>query len=48
MTGDVAIGITGLTKDYGQGHGLFDLDLEVRRDSSRSNARGYGVIFGLG
>jgi hypothetical protein len=31
MTGDVAIGTTGLTKDYGQGHGLFGLHLEVRR-----------------
>jgi beta-exotoxin I transport system ATP-binding protein len=26
-----AIRATGLTKDYGKGHGLFDLDLEVRR-----------------
>jgi hypothetical protein len=31
MTADVAIGTTGLTKDYGRGHGLFGLDLEVRR-----------------
>jgi ABC-2 type transport system ATP-binding protein len=30
MTRDVAIGITGLTKDYGRGHGLFGLDLAVR------------------
>ena len=28
---DVAIRTTRLTKDYGQGHGLFALDLEVRR-----------------
>ena len=28
---DAAIVCSGLTKDYGQGHGLFDLDLEVRR-----------------
>jgi ABC-2 type transport system ATP-binding protein len=26
-----AIACAGLTKDYGQGHGLFDLDLQVRR-----------------
>lgn len=28
---DTAISTTGLTKDYGGGHGLFDLDLEVCR-----------------
>ena len=28
---DAAIRASGLTKDYGKGHGLFDLDLEVRR-----------------
>ncbi len=28
---DAAIVCSGLTKDYGQGHGLFDLDLEVLR-----------------
>ena len=27
----MAIRASGLTKDYGKGHGLFDLDLEVRR-----------------
>ena len=27
----------GLSKDYGEGHGLFDLDLEVRR----------GAVFGF-
>jgi ABC-2 type transport system ATP-binding protein len=32
-----AIRCTGLTKDYGRGHGLFDLDLDVRR----------GEVFGL-
>ncbi len=26
-----AVSCSGLTKDYGQGHGLFDLDLEIRR-----------------
>jgi ABC-2 type transport system ATP-binding protein len=29
MSGDVAIRTTRLTKDYGQGRGLFGLDLEV-------------------
>ena len=29
--GSHAIRTSGLTKDYGSGHGLFDLDLEVRR-----------------
>jgi ABC-2 type transport system ATP-binding protein len=29
-TDDAAIACRGLTKDYGQGHGLFDLDLDVR------------------
>ncbi|HBV94329.1 MAG TPA: ABC transporter ATP-binding protein, partial [Chloroflexi bacterium] len=33
---DVAIRTEGLTKDYGEGHGLFDLDLEV----------GVGEVFG--
>jgi ABC-2 type transport system ATP-binding protein len=28
---DTAIRVSGLTKDYGKGHGVFDLDLEVRR-----------------
>ena len=28
---DMAISCRGLTKDYGGGHGLFDLDLDVRR-----------------
>ena len=28
---DAAIRTVGLTKDYGDGHGLYDLDLEVRR-----------------
>src|SRR6478672_352901 len=31
MAGDVAIRTTRLTKDFGGGHGLFGLDLEVRR-----------------
>jgi ABC-2 type transport system ATP-binding protein len=31
MSDDFAIRITRLTKDYGQGHGLFDLDLDVQR-----------------
>jgi ABC-2 type transport system ATP-binding protein len=31
MTDAAAIRIAGLTKDYGGGHGVFDLDLEVRR-----------------
>ncbi len=31
--GDVspAIACSGLTKDYGQGHGIFDLDLTISR-----------------
>ena len=29
--GPAAINCSGLTKDYGQGHGIFDLDLTVRR-----------------
>jgi hypothetical protein len=28
---DIAIRRSGLSKDYGQGRGLFDLDLEVQR-----------------
>jgi ABC-2 type transport system ATP-binding protein len=31
MTSHIAIGATRLTKDYGQGRGLFGLDLEVGR-----------------
>src|SRR6478672_5635882 len=31
MAGDVAIRTTRLTKDFGGGHGLFGLDLEVER-----------------
>ncbi len=31
MSDDFAIRMTGLAKDYGRGHGLFDLDLDVRR-----------------
>jgi ABC-2 type transport system ATP-binding protein len=31
MSDDFAIRMTRLTKDYGQGHGLFDLDLDVQR-----------------
>ena len=31
MSDGTAIRTRGLTKDYGQGHGVFDLDLEVRR-----------------
>jgi ABC-2 type transport system ATP-binding protein len=31
MTSHIAIGTTHLTKDYGQGRGLFGLDLEVQR-----------------
>ncbi len=31
MTDASAIRTSGLTKDYGRGHGVFDLDLEVRR-----------------
>jgi beta-exotoxin I transport system ATP-binding protein len=31
MSRELAIRITHLTKDYGRGHGLFDLDLDVRR-----------------
>jgi beta-exotoxin I transport system ATP-binding protein len=31
MSDDPAIRITRLTKNYGQGHGLFDLDLDVQR-----------------
>jgi ABC-2 type transport system ATP-binding protein len=31
MTSDVAIRTTRLTKDFGGGHGLFGLDLEVER-----------------
>ena len=31
MSADPAIAIRGLSKDYGSGHGLFDLDLEVER-----------------
>ena len=31
MNAHAAITTTGLSKDYGEGHGLFDLDLEVRR-----------------
>ena len=27
----LAISCAGLTKDFGEGHGLFDLDLQVRR-----------------
>ena len=37
MAYTVAIHTRGLTKDYGEGHGLFDLDLEVER----------GEIFGF-
>jgi ABC-2 type transport system ATP-binding protein len=37
MTYTEAIRTRGLTKDYGQGHGLFDLDLEIER----------GEIFGF-
>ena len=37
MTYAVAIRTRGLTKDYGEGHGLFDLDLEIQR----------GEIFGF-
>lgn len=37
MAYDVAIRTLGLTKDFGAGHGLFDLDLEVKR----------GEIFGF-
>ena len=29
--GPAAIACSGLTKDYGQGHGIFDLDLSIRR-----------------
>ena len=31
MSDDFAIRMTRLAKDYGRGHGLFDLDLDVRR-----------------
>ena len=31
MDDAAAIQITGLTKDYGEGRGLFDLDLDVQR-----------------
>ena len=31
MSSDLAIATAGLTKDYGSGHGLFGLDLEVAR-----------------
>ena len=31
MSDDPAIRMTRLTKDYGRGHGLFDLDLDVQR-----------------
>ena len=31
MSGEPAIATVGLTKDYGSGHGLFGLDLEVHR-----------------
>ena len=31
MAGDAAISTVGLTKDYGQGHGVFDLDLVIER-----------------
>jgi ABC-type multidrug transport system ATPase subunit len=31
VSGDPAIATAGLTKDYGSGHGLFGLDLEVAR-----------------
>jgi ABC-2 type transport system ATP-binding protein len=31
MSDIAAIRVAGLTKDYGRGHGVFDLDLEVRR-----------------
>jgi ABC-2 type transport system ATP-binding protein len=31
MSDDFAIRMTRLTKDYGHGHGLFDLDLDVQR-----------------
>jgi len=37
VASEIAIRTTRLTKDYGQGHGLFDLDLEVQR----------GVILGF-
>ena len=37
MENAAAISTSGLTKDYGQGHGLFELDLEVER----------GEIFGF-
>ena len=30
MEGAAAIHTNGLTKDFGQGHGLFELDLDVR------------------
>jgi ABC-type branched-subunit amino acid transport system ATPase component len=30
-SGPVAIACSGLTKDYGHGRGVFDLDLSVRR-----------------
>jgi hypothetical protein len=35
MSYDAAIRTRGLTKDYGEGHGLFDLDLEV--EAARSS-----------
>ena len=31
MAADAAISTVGLTKDYGQGHGVFDLDLAIER-----------------
>ena len=31
MSGELAIGTSGLTKDFGGGHGVFELDLAVRR-----------------
>ena len=37
MTYTAAIRTRGLSKDYGEGHGLFELDLEVQR----------GEIFGF-
>ena len=37
MENAAAISTSGLSKDYGQGHGLFDLDLEIER----------GEIFGF-
>ena len=31
MMSDVIIKTNGLTKDYGKGRGIFDIDLEIRR-----------------